>query len=162
MQEQEAIQRTKAVTWLFGALSRPVSDTQIAAIVSATTRIPYRWLAAAVKELGRTWDESQRHPGARAIYAVAIRLAGFRAQYRAAVDPIDPDPIGILWWPRHPLRVRGELAECWDQTPQRLGLPDGQVTMVPRLEPQRRKVVQLEPRTGAMGPLCDVLGDIVR
>lgn len=145
MDEHEVLLlRTKAVTAMFAALGRKISDTQIAGIVSATARIPYQWLYAATRDLSKSWGESRGFLGAPGIWAAAIRLAGFRPLYRAAVPPIAPRQDDIRWWPRHPLSAHDAMGEQWDQPPDRLGLADGLVIPVPRIGPPRRKALQIE------------------
>jgi len=93
------------------------------------------WIAFAVllaAWLAKTWDESQRTPGAPAIFRAACRQAGFRAR-EGRVDYFDPTPDRVRWWPPEGRPVYGFLAHEWNAHPALIAraLPQGQTLLLP-------------------------------
>lgn len=116
MTSEEHEARGSLILALYEALGRRISDPGVAMIVASTGNIPYAWLRAACLDLARTWDESQRNPGAPAIFRHATRRAGFVAQ-RTNYDYFDPTPETVRWWPPAEIPVRGDLAQAWSHRP---------------------------------------------
>ncbi len=131
MESGELHARTRLVGQMYAAMSRPVSDAQIAGVVSATQDIPVGWLGASCGEIAKTWEAGHQHPGAADVRRVAARRAGFRRRYNPWVDSQDPEP---QWWPAFPQPVPAALAETWDKAPEALQLPRGKEKAVKRLD----------------------------